>query len=85
MATEVKEENLKRTLLLQKDVRKSKKRSQKQCRNSNNGSLVSCVCNCAIVEDTDEKDGKDAIFCEGSCNSWLHCKCASLSNSTFQH
>ena len=42
--------------------------------------------NCVIVEDTDEKDGelKDAIFCEGSCNSWLHHKCAGLSSLTFQ-
>ena len=65
--------------------KKSKKQSQKQHRNSNNENSVCCVCNCAIVEDTDEKDGEDAIFCEGSCNSWLHHKCAGLSSSTFQH
>ena len=63
----------------------SKKRHQKQRGNRNNGSSVCCVCNCVIVEDTNESDGEDAIFCEGSCNSWLHHKCAGLSNPVFQN
>ena len=65
--------------------KKSKKRCQKQRGDSGNGSSVCCVCDCVIVEDTNEKDGEDAIFCEGSCNSWLHRKCAGLSSETFQH
>ena len=65
--------------------KKSKKWCQKQHRDSDNGSSVCCVCDCVIVEDTEEKGAEDAIFFEGSCNRWLHCKCAGLSSSTFQH
>lgn len=65
--------------------KKSKKKRQKQRGNSNSESSVCCICNCVIEEGTDEKDGEDGIFCEGSCNSWLHRKCAGLSNSIFQH
>lgn len=47
--------------------------------------MVCCICNCVIAEDTDEKEGDDAIFCEGSCNDWMYRICAGLSNSTFQY
>ena len=42
--------------------KKSKKRCQKQRGDSGNGSLVCCVCDCIIVEDTDEKTGKMLYF-----------------------
>ena len=65
--------------------KKAKKWSQKKRGNDNNGNSVCCTCNFVIAEDTNKNDGEDAIFCEGRCNSWLHRKCAGLSNSTFQH
>ena len=87
MATEANKRRLERNSVSPEGCKskKSKKRCQKQRGDSGNGSSVCCVCDCIIVEDTDEKDGEDAIFCEGSCNSWLHRKCAGLSSSTFQH
>jgi len=31
------------------------------------------------------KPGQDVIFCEGSCDTWLHRKCAGLSKSVFSN
>ena len=45
---------------------------------------ASCVvCEKAIVEDTDEQDGDESIFCEGLCQGWLHRWCAGLTKAQF--
>lgn len=41
------------------------------------------VCDEYIVDTTDGKPGQDSIFCDGTCQAWLHRKCAGLSKSTF--
>ena len=47
------------------------------------GTFVCPVCLENIVEGTKVKQGQDAIFCEGSCDTWLHRKCIGLPKSTF--
>ena len=45
-----------------------------------------CICPiCAdVIKDaTARRDGQDAIFCEGSCKSWLHRGCAGLNRDKF--
>lgn len=41
------------------------------------------ICDQTIQEDNEEQAGEEAIFCEGLCKSWLHRKCAGLSNICF--
>ena len=37
-----------------------------------------------IVDASNGSLGEEAIFCEGSCSTWLHRRCAGLSQSSFQ-
>ena len=41
---------------------------------------------CAICDEliNDADDGDDSIFCDGSCQGWLHRQCAGLSKKRFQ-
>ena len=41
------------------------------------------ICEDIIVEESQDLSGQDAIFCEGSCQAWLHRGCAGLSKSAF--
>ena len=41
------------------------------------------ICTEAIKETTQRRSGDDAIFCESTCNSWLHRQCAGLSKAAF--
>ena len=41
------------------------------------------VCDECIVDATDGKPGQDSIFCDSTCQAWLHRKCAGLSKSIF--
>ena len=49
----------------------------------NQESMICCICEEKIIEETEEQDGEEAIFCEGLCKNWIHCKCAGLSNVWF--
>ncbi|XP_065904034.1 uncharacterized protein [Dysidea avara] len=50
-----------------KDVTKKRKQGEE---------YICPICTDIIIENTKEVDGHDAIFCEGTCNSWLHRQCA---------
>ena len=43
--------------------------------------------NCDICEKTilDKHPGEEAVFCEGSCQSWLHRRCAGLPTKHFKN
>ena len=43
-----------------------------------------CVCEKLIIEQTRTKKGQDAIFCEGTCQSWMHRVCTGLSLKAFK-
>ena len=47
------------------------------------GIYVCPICNETILNTTKTKKGHDAIFCEGVCDSWLHRRCAGLSQPSF--
>ena len=42
------------------------------------------ICNDLIQEARGNKKGQDAIFCDGSCQAWIHRRCASLNKCTFE-
>ena len=54
----------------------SKKKKEK-------GTFICPICLENIVEATKTRQGQDSIFCEGSCSTWLHRKCAGLSRTAF--
>ena len=44
------------------------------------------VCDVAIVEGSDDDaddTGDDAVFCEGTCQAWIHRKCVSMSKTIY--
>ena len=43
-----------------------------------------CVCEKLIAEQTRTKKGQDAIYGEGSCQSWMHRACIGLSLKAFE-
>ena len=47
-------------------------------------STICLVCLDRIIDATDDTDGQEAIFCEGTCNSWIHLQCAGLSQTLFK-
>lgn len=47
-------------------------------------SCVCPICLDTIVEGAKNKSGDDSIFCEGTCNSWIHRRCAGLSKPVFE-
>ena len=47
------------------------------------GNHVCPICDEIIKEQTKNKKGDDCIYCEGSCEAWLHRKCAGLSQTNF--
>ena len=38
-----------------------------------------CSCDTVIVEDSDKNGTDDAMFCEGTCQEWVHRKYMSMS------
>ena len=40
------------------------------------------ICIDPIVDSSKGKKGQDAVFCDRTCNSWLHRQCAGLSRSS---
>lgn len=49
------------------------------------GNIFVCpICLETIVEATESADGQDAIFCESTCNTWLHRKCAGITKMVFK-
>ena len=49
-----------------------------------NGWYECPICEEVIRDESKMHAGEDAIFCEGSCRTWLHRKCAGLSKSAFE-
>ena len=41
------------------------------------------ICDEVIVDAESNKAGDDSIHCEGSCATWLQCRCAGLSQVAF--
>ena len=37
------------------------------------------ICDLTIIESKDDVVGDDAVYCEGECKAWLHCKCVCMS------
>ena len=42
------------------------------------------ICEDPVLDAKGHKKGQDAIFCDGTCQSWLHRRCAGLSRTAFQ-
>ena len=41
------------------------------------------ICDEPILEQSENCVGDDAVFCEGSCQGWLHRKCAGVTRPAF--
>jgi len=62
-----------------------RKRPQPNSPNSPGEEDTICpICLDPIIDATEHKEGQDAIFCESSCNAWLHRQCAGLSQSLYK-
>ena len=48
-------------------------------------SFICPVCEETIKDPSPTSEGQESIFCEGTCNTWLHRKCAGLSKKAFQN
>ena len=62
-----------------KKLRKFQSRNAQKKKANNNCS----VCEDAILESSNTQDGQDAVFCEGSCQGWMHRGCAGLTKAAF--
>ena len=62
-----------------KKLRKFQSRNAQKKKANNNCS----VCEDEILESINTQDGQDAVFCEGSCQGWMHKGCAGLTKAAF--
>ena len=42
------------------------------------------LCYSEIIEDNVTDSSQDAIYCESTCDTWLHCQCAGISKPIFE-
>ena len=47
-------------------------------------STICPVCLDPILDATEDTEGHEAIFCESTCNSWIHRQCAGLSQTLYK-
>jgi len=57
--------------------------SKRKAKGSKNSEADCLICEEAILEPSDTYVGDEAVFCEGSCQGWLHRKCASITCLAF--
>ena len=50
---------------------------------TNNQVVHSCICEDTINE-PNESNGDDLVFCNGTCAGWIHRRCAELSQVSFK-
>ena len=62
----------------------TKDASEKRAKENQPATPTTCpVCDTGITEDTDDVAGDDAVYCEGTCATWLHRRCVSMSKSMY--
>ena len=61
------------------------KRDRKGVKGDSSPTKCPVCCN-VIVEYDEEKgiEGDDAMFCEGTCNAWIHRMCVGLSSKSYE-
>ena len=61
---------------------KTKKKSTRST-NDNSTPTKCTICEDPVKDANEKEAGEDSIFCEGTCKSWLHRRCAGLSKTNF--
>lgn len=51
--------------------------------NSSKTNVICPVCEERIVDESAKRKGQDAVFCDHTCKTWLHRRCAGLSRDSF--
>ena len=54
-------------------------------RTKENPPSICPVCNAVIIEDGNDVIGDDAVYCEGTCDAWMHRKCVGMSKTVFDN
>lgn len=54
---------------------------------STNGNEINkcLVCEDIILEESENEEGHEAVYCEGDCQGWIHKKCAGLTHPAFDN
>ena len=53
--------------------------------NSPAGESTTCtICLDPIIDATEDAEGQEAIYCESTCNGWIHRQCAGLSQILYK-
>ena len=58
--------------------------SKAPSKRSSNAKHLCPICDDAIEDSSSKSKGHDAVFCDGTCNTWLHRGCAGLSKIAFK-
>ena len=62
-----------------------KQNSEAEAKKMKEGEDYICpICLDKIVEDSENTEGHDAVYCEGTCDTWIHRRCAGLSKTLFK-
>ena len=63
--------------------KKTKVKGKSSCKTSNSPTLCT-ICEEVITESSNNTPGEDAVFCDGTCKSWIHRRCGGLSAAQFK-
>ena len=57
--------------------------SKKASKPEENQDNLSPICLRSVIHATIVQNGQDSVFCEGTCNVWIHRRCAGVSSAAF--
>ena len=63
--------------------KKSKSKKKKSKGDNRDNDIVCPVCEKVIVEETENLQGDEAVFCEGACQSWIHRTCIGITKQMY--
>ena len=63
--------------------KRTKIKGKSSCKTSNSPTLCA-ICEEVITESSNNTPGEDAVFCNGTCKSWIHRRCGGLSAAQFK-
>ena len=66
-----------------KKTLKSTKVSKSAAGENINASPLCPICLDPVTDASEDQEGHDAVYCDGTCNGWIHRRCAGLSSAAF--
>jgi len=65
-------------------IKDQRNKHDKKGRKGDSSTKCAVCCNVIVEYDEEKGIGDDAMFCEGTCNAWIHRMCVGLSSDSYE-